>query len=258
MYYHLGCLSHAVEQPCPGALQQTVCQFNSSVTDLISFLCVLHQHILFNYPLCCWHLTADWILALSFFLFFLCVKGNRGSNRLFVPLIVCLLTLIFFYFPSLPSVCALNPKWPDSGLRLHRERTGSTPAPLPEPRVPIQSSPPLLPLKSLENNRINQMQALEEVRAGLSTLLSHLQSKENDWLQLGPLTVIRDIRGLYIRDGLWPQLQHIYNTCRKVTQKAMKWMRTQLYPFFRFIYSSLSHFNSLCEYCCSYFSLSQP
>lgn len=45
------------------------------------------------------------------------------------------------------------------------------------------------------------MQALGEAGAELGTLLSHLQSKENDWLQLGPLTVIRDITGLYVTDG---------------------------------------------------------
>lgn len=44
------------------------------------------------------------------------------------------------------------------------------------------------------------MQASGEVGADLGMLQSHLQSKENDWLQLGPLTVIRDIRDCYMTD----------------------------------------------------------
>lgn len=68
------------------------------------------------------------------------------------------------------------------------------------------------------------MQALGEAGAEPGTLLSHLQSKENDWLQLGPLTVIRDIRGLYATDGPRggsdPQLQHMYNTCRRSSTQS--------------------------------------
>lgn len=51
------------------------------------------------------------------------------------------------------------------------------------------------------------MQASGEVGADLGMLPSHLQSKENDWLQLGPLTVIRDIRDRDMTDrqrGDWP------------------------------------------------------
>ncbi len=44
------------------------------------------------------------------------------------------------------------------------------------------------------------MQALGEVGAVLCKLLHHLHSNENDWLQLGPLTVIRNITGRYITE----------------------------------------------------------
>lgn len=57
----------------------------------------------------------------------------------------------------------------------------------PWPRVPVLD----LTSPSLENNQISQMHVLGEVWAVLGTLLSHLYSKENYWLQLGHLTVTK-------------------------------------------------------------------
>lgn len=56
-----------------------------------------------------------------------------------------------------------------------------------------------------------------EVGAVLGTLLRHLHSKENDWLQLGPLTVIGNITGPYVtrRQSRGPDPPTAAHTCRR-------------------------------------------